>query len=160
MHLFYECQYIINTVKSFSNIMLREELDDGRARLGCLSGVYDNVTAKESVFYVLTSIFLNYTLWQFRHKKTVPSLATLCHEVDYHFQTVTSCSNKIATLALASDSPICRRWREQGSPADRGYMFLGRGYLFWPWLFVPGRGYLFFSGKNRKKTDFRAYFNV
>jgi len=114
VHLFYECQYITNTVKSFSNIMLREELDDGRARLGCLTGVYDNVTAKESVFYVLTSIFLNYTLWQFRHKKTVPSLATLCHEVDYHFQTVTSCSNKIATLALASDSPICRRWRELG----------------------------------------------
>jgi hypothetical protein len=37
---------------------------------------------------------------------------------------------------------------EQGSPAGRGYMFLGRGYLFWPWLFVPGRGYLFFSKKN------------
>ncbi len=30
----------------------------------------------------------------------------------------------------------------QGSPAGRGYMCLGRGYLFWPRLFVPGRGYL------------------
>ena len=49
----------------------------------------------------------------------------------------------------------CTSWQEaglisghQGSPAGRGYMFLGRGYLFWPWLFVPGRGYLFFSKKN------------
>jgi hypothetical protein len=25
---------------------------------------------------------------------------------------------------------------------SRGYMCLGRGYLFWPWLFVPGRVYL------------------
>jgi hypothetical protein len=39
----------------------------------------------------------------------------------------------------------------QGSPAGRGYMFLGRGYLFWPWLFVPGRGYLLFSEKIFKK---------
>ncbi len=39
---------------------------------------------------------------------------------------------------------------EQGYTAGRGQMFLGRGYLFWPWLFVPGRGYLFFSEKNFK----------
>jgi hypothetical protein len=39
-------------------------------------------------------------------------------------------------------------------------MFLGRGYLFWPWLFVPGRGYLFSSEKNLKKTIFRATFDV
>jgi hypothetical protein len=114
LHLFYECQYITNIVKSFSNCMLKEEQDEGKARNGCLTGLYDNVPVKDSIFYVLTSIFLNYTIWHFRHKKTVPSLATLCHEVDYHFLTVANCSKKIADLASASDSPICRRWRAHG----------------------------------------------
>jgi hypothetical protein len=114
LHLFYECQYITNIVKSFSTIMLREEMDERKARLGCLTGLYENVSVRESIFYVLTSIFLNYTLWQFRQKKTVPGLATLCHEVDYHFQAVASCSKKISDLASASDSPVCRRWREHG----------------------------------------------
>jgi len=48
LHLFYDCNYITNIVKSFSNTMLREEPDEGKARLGCLTGLYENVSAKDA----------------------------------------------------------------------------------------------------------------
>jgi hypothetical protein len=94
--------------------MLREEVDKGKTRLGCFTGIYDTVPAKENFFYALTAIFLNYTVWRFRTKKIIPSLATLCHEVDYLFNAVASCSKKINDMAYTSVTPLCRRWREHG----------------------------------------------
>jgi hypothetical protein len=82
--------------------------------LGCFTGIYETVSTKDTFFYILSSILLNYTVWGFRTKKLVPSLATFCHEVDYLFNTVAVCSKKILDLASTSGTPLCRRWREHG----------------------------------------------
>jgi len=113
-HLFYECEFLNNTVKSFALTMLRDEADEGKKRLGCFTGLYDAVSAKDNFFYSLTAILLNYTVWRFRIKKLIPSLATLCHEVDYLFNSICYCSKKISDLASTSGTPLCRRWREHG----------------------------------------------
>jgi hypothetical protein len=68
--------------------------------MGCFTGIYDAVLTKDNFFYVLTAILLNYTVWRFRTKKIVPSLATQCHEVDYLFNTVAVCSKKNIGLGL------------------------------------------------------------
>jgi exonuclease III len=114
LHLFYECEFLNNTVKSFALTMLRDEADEGKKRLGCFTGLYDAVSAKDNFFYSLTAILLNYTVWRFRIKKLIPSLATLCHEVDYLFNSICYCSKKISDLASTSGTPLCRRWREHG----------------------------------------------
>jgi len=113
-HLFYECEFLNSTVHAFSRIMLREEADEGKKRLGCFTGLYNEVSKTDNFFYILTAILLNYTVWRFRTKKIIPSLATLCHEVDYLFNTVAYCSKKISELANTSGTPLCRRWREHG----------------------------------------------
>jgi hypothetical protein len=114
LHLFYECEFLNTTIKAFSDCMLRDEVDEGKRLLGCLTGIYDGVSARDNFFYVLTAILLNYTVWRFRSKKIIPSVATLCHEVDYLFNTVACCSKKIADMASISGTPLCRRWREHG----------------------------------------------
>jgi hypothetical protein len=101
-------------VHAFSRIMLREEADEGKKRSGCFTGLYNEVSKTDNFFYILTAILLNYTVWRFRTKKIIPSLATLCHEVDYLFNTVAYCSKKISELAITSGTPLCRRWREHG----------------------------------------------
>jgi hypothetical protein len=113
-HLFYDCEFLNNTVKTFALTMLRAEVDEGKKLLGCITGIYDAVSTKDNFFYALTAILLNYTVWRFRTKKIIPSLATLCHEVDYLFNTVAYCSRKISDLASTSGTPLCRRWREHG----------------------------------------------
>ncbi len=49
-HLFYECEFLNNTVNAFSVTMLREEADEGKKRLGCFTGIYDAISAKENFF--------------------------------------------------------------------------------------------------------------
>ncbi len=68
LHLFYECEFLNTTIKAFSDCMLKEEVDEGKNRLGCLTGIYDSVSARDYFFYALTAIFLNYTVWRFRCK--------------------------------------------------------------------------------------------
>jgi exonuclease III len=113
-HLFFDCQYIKRTVMEFASIMLKREINEDKSRLGCLTGIYDNTPGVDSFFYILTSIFLNYTIWQCKQRKTVPSLATLLNEVDSYFLNTTNVSNKITEMAKASNAPVCRRWREHG----------------------------------------------
>jgi hypothetical protein len=98
----------------FASIMLKREINEDKSRLGCLTGIYDNTPGVDSFFYILTSIFLNYTIWQCKQRKTVPSLATLLNEVDSYFLNTTNVSNKITEMAKASNAPVCRRWREYG----------------------------------------------
>jgi hypothetical protein len=94
--------------------MMRNEIDPVKNKVGILTGTYDTVGGGDAIFLILTSIFLNYSIWQARSKKIVPSLATLCNEVDLHFHQVAVCSKKISDLAQTSNIPVCRRWRESG----------------------------------------------
>jgi hypothetical protein len=114
MHLFFECVCINRTVLDFATIMLREENDAVKKRIGILTGTYNSVGRNDATFLSLTSIFLCYSIWQAKSKKIIPSLATLCNDVDQFFLEVTVCSKKISELAETSNTPVCRRWRESG----------------------------------------------
>ncbi len=114
MHLFFECPYINRTVLDFASLMMRNEIDVGKQRMGILTGTYENVTGHDALFFTLTSIFLCYSVWLARGKKSVPSIATLCNDVDQFFLQVTLCSKKISELAEISNVTVCRRWRENG----------------------------------------------
>jgi hypothetical protein len=82
-------------------------------RLFAFTGLSNNVHTFDSFFLVLTCLFLNYTLWQAKLKKTVPSIATVCQEIDNHFDNVANVSAKLKNLAIDSGTPLCRRWRER-----------------------------------------------
>ena len=113
-HIFFDCQYINGTVLEFASAMLKRENNLEKSRLGCLSGIYETTPSADSFFYVLTSIFCNFTIWQCKQKKIVPSLATLLNEVDSHFLYTASVSTKISEMAKTSNTPVCRRWRAHG----------------------------------------------
>jgi hypothetical protein len=55
---------------------------------------------------------INYTVWQWKLKKMIPSIATLATEVDYLFFSICGTSKKIENMALMSVTPLCRRWRD------------------------------------------------
>jgi hypothetical protein len=113
-HIFFDCQYINGTVLDFASAMLKRENNLEKSRLGCLTGIYETTPSADSFFYVLTSIFCNFTIWQCKQKKIVPSLATLLNEVDSHFLYTASVSTKISEMAKTSNTPVCRRWRAHG----------------------------------------------
>jgi hypothetical protein len=74
----------------------------------------EKIPRKDAMFLSLTSIFLCYSIWQAKSKKIIPSIATLCTDVDQLFLEVSVCSKKISELAETSNIPVCRRWRESG----------------------------------------------
>jgi hypothetical protein len=94
--------------------MLIDEDEAVKKRIGILTGFYDNVGGSDTLFLTLTSIFLCYSVWQAKGKKIIPSLASLCNDVDQLFLQVTVCSKKISELAEISNVPVCRRWRASG----------------------------------------------
>jgi len=114
IHIFYECPCINRTVLDFASLMLIDEDDAVKKRIGILTGFYDNVGGSDTLFLTLTSIFLCYSVWQAKGKKIIPSLASLCNDVDQLFLQVTVCSKKISELAEISNVPVCRRWRASG----------------------------------------------
>jgi hypothetical protein len=112
-HIFYDCPQLTRVLRDFAAVFFRPENDPVKARLSSLTGLLDNAVGCDNFFYVLTSVFLNYTLWQWKLKKIIPSPATLFLEVDNHFYAVTLVSKKITEMASNSNTGICRRWREQ-----------------------------------------------
>jgi hypothetical protein len=64
----------------------------------------------DGFFYLLTAILVNYTMWQFRLKKIVPSIASMLEDVENLFDMCVNVSQKISVIVIESNSPICRRW--------------------------------------------------
>jgi hypothetical protein len=63
---------------------------------------------------VLTSILLNYVLWQCRIKRLLPSTVTVLFDIDFMFDNICTISSRIRVLALTNNSLLCRRWRTNG----------------------------------------------
>jgi hypothetical protein len=62
-------------------------------------------------FYKLTSIILNFNMWECKLKKKIPSIATVRSEFFYMFDNVLSNSGKLKELASHCNISPCRRWR-------------------------------------------------
>jgi hypothetical protein len=111
-HMFYDCPQLI----SIRNLVLRTYIsntDDERTKkLLIVAGCSGAGPANQNFLFLLTSIFYNFTIWQWKLKKIIPSVATVFFEIDNHFDNAVTCSNFIKNLATESVVPICRRWRE------------------------------------------------
>jgi hypothetical protein len=111
MHVFYDCPHIRPLCDRAYDIYFRHRLDDSRKKLCYMTGTVDAYQKTDSFFYMLTAILINYTVWQSKLKSIIPGIASLSNEVDYIFYMVCFTSKKIENLAITSNCPICRRWR-------------------------------------------------
>jgi hypothetical protein len=114
MHVFYDCPYIIPLVTRAYEIYFKHRLDEAKKKLCYMTGTVVTYQKNDGFFYVLTSTLINYTVWQWKLKNMIPSIATLTNEVDYMFYSICFTSKKIENMAVTSNCPICRRWREGG----------------------------------------------
>jgi hypothetical protein len=112
-HLFYECPQLIQVRDLFIRTFHSETNNEGTKKMLCVAGCNPIGSQSYNLFVSLTSIFYNYTIWQSKLKKIVPSFATICNEVDNYFDNAVTCSNFVKDLAIENVSPICRRWRER-----------------------------------------------
>jgi hypothetical protein len=74
-----------------------------------MSGIAKNAGDDRYIF-ILTSLLINCTVWQFKLKKIIPSIASIVSEVDSLFESVTLVSESVRTIAGTNASPLCRRW--------------------------------------------------
>jgi hypothetical protein len=57
LDVFFDCQYINRTVLDFASVMLKLDNNVEKTRMGCLTGIYDNIPFSDTFFYVLTAVF-------------------------------------------------------------------------------------------------------
>ncbi len=110
-HVFYECTYISNTRNRAFEAFFPEDPDPASKKLTYLTGIVRNASKNDKFFYLLTSMLINYVMWQFRMKKIVPSIASLTEDVENLFDMCVCVSKKIFDSVTDAFSPICRRWR-------------------------------------------------
>jgi hypothetical protein len=113
IHLFFECPQLIQIRDGFIRTYHSGTQDDRTKTMLCVGGYNYVGSATHNFFVLMTSIFYNYVIWQSRNKKTIPSIATICNEIDNYFDNVVICSKYVHDLALENGTPICRRWRER-----------------------------------------------
>ncbi len=111
IHVFYDCPYIQNTVRTIIDELFPVNNDANNRRRMYMCGSVTNARAADSLFYKVTSIILNFNMWECRLKKKIPSIATVRSEFFYMFNNVVSNSCKLKELAAHSNVPACRRWR-------------------------------------------------
>jgi exonuclease III len=111
IHVFYDCPHIRSLCDRAYDIYFKHRLDDTKKRLCYMTGTVDTYQKNDGFFYMLTSLLINYTVWQSKLRVMIPGIATLTNEVDYLFYMVCFTSKKIENMAIISNCPICRRWR-------------------------------------------------
>jgi len=110
-HVFYECTCISNTRNRAFDAFFPADPDPVSKKLTYLTGIVRNASKNDKFFYILTSMLINYVVWQFRMKKVVPGIASIMEDVENLFDMCVSVSKKISNLVIDASSPICRRWR-------------------------------------------------
>jgi hypothetical protein len=114
-HMFMLCPVLETPIALYfmQNFNVRYDTGNENLRILKLTGLQDNVPVKKKFFTVLHILLLNYVLWQSRLRKSIPSITTLCLEIDTLFAGFIDASKKWTLAATNSDASICRRWREQ-----------------------------------------------
>jgi hypothetical protein len=112
IHVFYDCPYIRNTVRTITDEFFPHENNVNVRRRMYMCGSVTGVPPADGFFYKLTSIILNFNMWECKLKKKIPSIATVRTEFFYLFDNVLSNSVKLKEIASHCNVPPCRRWRE------------------------------------------------
>jgi hypothetical protein len=71
-----------------------------------MTGSVATFHARDKRIIHLTATLVNYTVWQWKLKKIIPSIATVTNEVDYLFEGICDTSSKIENIAMLSGTPI------------------------------------------------------
>jgi hypothetical protein len=111
IHVFYDCPHIANTVRLITDELFPVNNDANVRRKMYMCGSVAHARASDGFFYKLTSILLNFNMWECRNKKKIPGIATVRSEFFYLFNNVVSNSSKLSELAAHSNVSACRRWR-------------------------------------------------
>jgi hypothetical protein len=102
----------------FFQELVTGQLNDDERRLVITTGLVPNASGIDCVFNVLTSLLFNYIVWQGKIKKSLPSPATICYEIDNLYNVSMQVNRKLREAASLSNTLICRRWR--GERQGRG----------------------------------------
>ncbi len=109
-HVFFDCQSKNSTCKRIFRIYYPPGDNPAAERLTYLTGIVNGSNKTDSFYYLLTSILCNYTVWQSRMKKIVPSTVSIIEDLDNLFDSCVDVSQKISGTVTDASSPICRRW--------------------------------------------------
>jgi exonuclease III len=66
IHVFYDCPYVNPLVDRAYDVYFKHRLDESQKKLCYLTGTVETYQKNDSFFYVLTSVLINYTVWQWQ----------------------------------------------------------------------------------------------
>ncbi len=76
-----------------------------------MAGIVQNASGTESLLYKLTSIILNFNMWECKLRKKIPGIATVRNDLFYILNKILANNGKLFTLAINCNIPVCRLWR-------------------------------------------------
>jgi hypothetical protein len=112
-HIFMHCPYLEPVSSQIRTEYFPDSDDLDYKRKVFFTGLVSNVNADDAFLYSLSAILINYTIWQWKLKKIVPSVASVRLEVNELFFNIAFYNNRIRKMISDSNVPLCRRWREQ-----------------------------------------------
>jgi hypothetical protein len=80
-----------------------------------LTGLVSNACVENRFFFVLTSVLINYVVWQSKLKKIIPGFASVVCDVENLFDLIVTVSSSIEETCISNNSPLCRRWRARNN---------------------------------------------
>jgi hypothetical protein len=110
-HVFYDCPFIRPVCENIFTTYYNVRVNDLDRKKIFFTGMVDTLHNGDQTLYLLTATLINYTIWQWRLKKLIPSIASVKNDVDFLFECIADASKTIENLAINSGIPICRRWR-------------------------------------------------
>jgi hypothetical protein len=110
-HVFYDCPFIRPVCENIFTTYYNVRVIDLDRKKIFFTGIVDTLLNGDKTLYLLTATLINYTIWQWKLKKLIPSIASVKNDVDFLFECVADASKTIENLAINSGIPICRRWR-------------------------------------------------
>jgi hypothetical protein len=114
-HVFFDCPAMGPVLdRAFGIFFLARQQTVEEKKLLVFTGLMAQSIGKDRFFGVLTSLLINFAIWQYKLKKKIPSIASLSLDIDTLFDQITFASNKIRGWATNNGTPICRRWRDAG----------------------------------------------
>jgi hypothetical protein len=108
-HIFYDCPQIAVVRNRAFSTYFPPVANENEKRLCYMSGIARNAGDDRFIF-ILTAVLINYTVWQYKLKKIVPSIASVTMDVDNLFESAVSVSDSLKEVASTNASPLCRRW--------------------------------------------------
>ncbi len=110
-HIFFDCPSINRVVLQITEELFPRTDDVNVKRQMYMAGIVQNASATESLLYKLTSIILNFNMWECKLRKKIPGIATVRNDLFYMLNNILVNNGKLFTLAINCNIPVCRLWR-------------------------------------------------